>query len=333
MTGAPVSAADQTAELVRVGGAHVAPLMAQIEDRLRAAGAGHGAVLAAHAGATIAAGGKRLRPLLVLLAAGTDGTAEQHQALVRAGAAVELVHSATLVHDDVLDDAALRRGRPTVYAAAGPEMAIAAGDLLFAQAFAELATDAPAAVAAVRTLSDACSALARGELLQRADAWDATIGIERYMLRCELKTARLFEAACRLGAGAVGGDPAALGAFGRAVGLAFQVLDDVLDVAGPAARTGKHRGTDLLDGTVTLPLILARNQDPGLAAIDLRTITTPEQAEHVCDQIASTSALEDARVQAMALVSEAKSLLPATLDGEHRAALELVADGVVLRYR
>ena len=96
---------------------------------------------------------------------------------------------------------------------------------------------------------------------------------------------------------------------------------------------GNHYGsTGMLDGTVTLPLILARNQDPGLAAIDLRTITTPEQAERVCDQIASTSALEDARVQAMALVSEAKSLLPATLDGEHRAALELVADGVVLRY-
>ena len=101
--------------------------------------------------------------------------------------------------------------------------------------------------------------------------------IDRYLLRCELKTARLFEASCQLGALAAqapAAQVAALGAFGRGIGVAFQLLDDVLDVAGPAALTGKHRGTDLLDGTVTLPLILAREREPALAEVDLRAITT-----------------------------------------------------------
>ncbi len=186
-------------------------------------------------------------------------------------AAVELVHSATLVHDDVLDAAHLRRGRPTVFAAGGRLLATATGDLLFAQAFAELARNG--SVEEIRVLSDASSALARGELLQREDAWDAGITRERYLHRCELKTARLFQAACELGALEGGGPADVLGAFGRRIGLAFQLLDDVLDVAGPAERTGKHRGTDLLDGTVTLPFILAG------VDVDLRAITTPGEAE------------------------------------------------------
>jgi geranylgeranyl pyrophosphate synthase len=114
--------------------------------------------------------------------------------------------------------------------------------------------------------------------------------------------------------------------------LAFQLLDDVLDVSGPAERTGKHRGTDLLDGTVTLPLILARERDPGLAALDLRGVRTPEQAETVCERIAATGALETARETALAMVAEAKARLPALPEASQQAALELVADGVVDRY-
>ena len=110
--------------------------------------------------------------------------------------------------------------------------------------------------------------------MQRADAWSATVSAERYMERCELKTASLFAAAARLGA-TLGDAPDAadgLAGFGRRIGLAFQILDDVLDVSGPAERTGKHRGTDLLDGTVTLPLIIARERDPELAALDLAAV-------------------------------------------------------------
>ncbi|MCW3066707.1 MAG: Trans-hexaprenyltranstransferase, partial [Solirubrobacterales bacterium] len=182
--------------LIQAGGPHVPALMDELEVRLSELAASHGPELARHSGATIAAGGKRLRPLLVVLAAGE--TPAGRDGVLRAAVAVELVHSATLVHDDVLDRGTLRRGRPTVVAAAGRNMATAAGDFLFSRAFAELAGGGRAA--AVAALADACLGLAEGELMQRSDAWDPAVSVARYERRCELKTARLFEAACRLGA-------------------------------------------------------------------------------------------------------------------------------------
>jgi len=313
--------------VVATGGPHLPGLMERLEERLAALATGHGALLARHAGETIAAGGKRLRPLLVFVAAGSP--AGEDAGILRAAVAVELIHSATLVHDDVLDAAALRRGRPTVVASAGRAIATSTGDLLFSRAFAELAANGRADE--IRVLSDASSALARGELLQRADAWQAAVPVERYMYRCELKTASLFQAACELGALEAGHQSGELAGFGRGIGLAFQLLDDVLDVSGPAERTGKHRGTDLLDGTVTLPLIVARERDPGLAAVDLRTVTTPQAAEDLCDRIEATGALAQARSQALAIVADAKSGLPALPDRQRRT-LDLVADGVVERY-
>jgi geranylgeranyl pyrophosphate synthase len=313
-------------EVMRAGGSHIPDLLDRVERLLSEVAASHGALLAEHAGATIAAGGKRLRPLLVFLAADT----EEGDGLVRAAAAVELVHSATLVHDDVLDAASLRRGVPTVVAVGGRGAATATGDLLFARAFAELSANGRADE--IEVLSEASSALAEGELLQRADAWNAEVSLERYLRRCELKTARLFEAACRLGALEGGGAPEVLGAFGRRIGLAFQLLDDVLDVSGPAERTGKQRGTDLLDGTVTLPFILARERDGELAALDPRSIDSAAVAEHVCDRIAATGALDEARARALEMVNEAKAGLPDGLSARQRHALELVATGVVARY-
>jgi geranylgeranyl pyrophosphate synthase len=188
------------------------------------------------------------------------------------------------------------------------------------------------------------------------------VPLERYLRRCELKTGSLFEAACRLGALAGAGagvsssgdrkrppagtrvsssgdrkrPPAddvtgALALFGRRIGLAFQLLDDVLDVSGPASRTGKARGTDLLDGTVTLPLILARERDPELARLDVRALRDAQSAERVCDRIAATGALADAKERALAVVVEARTELP-ELPPQQRRALDLVADGVVERY-
>ena len=238
--------------------------MAAVEEHMRRLGAGHGEVLAADAGATLAAGGKRLRPMLVLLSAG-PGAGE---AAIRAAAAIELVHMATLVHDDVLDAAPLRRGRPTVVASSGRERALAAGDLLFSRAFAELAREGTEEQ--VELLSRTSVALALGELAQRREAFDVSISAQCYLERCELKTARLFECACLIGRAGSDGRDLALGTFGREIGLAFQLLDDVLDVTGPPERTGKARGTDLLDGTVTLPLILARERDGWFAGLDLR---------------------------------------------------------------
>jgi len=323
-----MASAEAVAAVIEAGGAHVPELMDRLEVRLGELAAAYGPTLGAHAGVTIAAGGKRLRPLLVLVAAGPPANGDG-AGLLRAAVAVELIHSATLVHDDVLDAAPLRRGRPTVFATAGRAMATATGDLLFSRAFAELALNGRADE--LRVLSNASSALAEGELLQRADAWDVAIGRARYEQRCDLKTARLFQAACELGALEGAGPAEALGRFGRGIGLAFQLLDDVLDVSGPPERTGKHRGTDLLDGTVTLPLILARERDPALGGLDLRAVRTPERAEEVCDAIVATGALEIARAEALDIVAAAKGELP-ELALAQRGALELVADGVVDRY-
>jgi geranylgeranyl pyrophosphate synthase len=285
---------------------------------------GHGELLGGHAETTLSAGGKRLRPVLVFLCA-----AEPADSLVAAAVAVELLHMATLVHDDVLDGADLRRGRPTVFAKGGRGEATATGDLLFSRAFAELA--ATASPDAVRVLSSASSALARGELMQRDDAFNPDVTEDRYLERCRLKTASLFDASCRLGA-LFGGRPelaAELGRFGERLGVAFQMLDDVLDVSGPPERTGKPRGADLFDGTVTLPLILARREDPSLTG----SVRCAEEAAAVCDRIAATGALKQARDQALAYVAEAKAVLGEIELSEPRtAALVLVADGVVERY-
>src|SRR5205823_2220248 len=129
------------------------------------------------------------------------------------------------------------------------DMAVAVGDLLFSRAFAELVRNGR--IDEVRVLSEASSALAAGELLQREDAWRADVTVERYLRRCELKTARLFEAACELGALEAGGPARELGAFGRRIGLAFQLLDDVLDVSGPPERTGKPRWSSWPTGSST----------------------------------------------------------------------------------
>jgi geranylgeranyl pyrophosphate synthase len=303
-----MASAEAVAAVIEAGGAHVPGLMQRLEARLAELASSHGSLLAEHAGSTIAAGGKRLRPLLVFVAAGAD--APDLDGVLRCAVAVELIHSATLVHDDVLD-------------------ATASGDLLFSRAFAELTVNGRADE--LRVLSDASSALARGELLQREDAWDLRISRERYRERCDLKTARLFQAACELGALEGRGPAELLGRFGWRIGLAFQILDDVLDVSGPAERTGKHRGTDLLDGTVTLPLILAMEREPSLRALDLKAVRTPEAAAAVCDAIAATGVLEAARAQALAMVAEAKEDLP-SLPAPQHASLALVADGVVDRY-
>jgi geranylgeranyl pyrophosphate synthase len=295
--------------------------MGEVEQLLREQGAGHGAALAADAAMTLEAGGKRLRPMLVLLCAGEAGGERP----VRAAAAIELVHMATLVHDDVLDAAPLRRGRPTVAATSGRGRATAAGDLLFSRAFALLA--AAGEKRSIELLSATSVALARGELAQRQDAYDTSIGERRYLERCRLKTAALFECACLLGH-----DDETLGAFGAAIGLAFQLLDDVLDVSGPPERTGKARGTDLLDGTVTLPLIIAAERDPRIRGADLRSLDAAA-AEALCDRIEATGALRDVRSRALELVAEAKrKLTSAGFDAERRKLFDLVADGVVQRY-
>ena len=311
-------------EVIILGGTGMPGLMERVERLLEESSSGYGPDLRGPASDTLAAGGKRLRPLLVLICGGS----RTDKALVRAAAAVELIHMATLVHDDVVDNAPLRRGRPTVFASDGRDAAIATGDFLFSRSFGLLAANGD--TRQVRVLSDACLALARGELAQRHDAYQLDLHEDRYLLRCDLKTASLFTAACLLGALAAGrsaAEAAALEAYGRRLGLAFQMLDDLLDVSGPEERTGKHRGTDLLDGTVTLPLILA-----DLDLSDLRTIDSREAAEALCDRIAATGALEETRKRATKLVGEAKRALRGSVDPALERALTDVADRIAERY-
>jgi geranylgeranyl pyrophosphate synthase len=313
--------------VIDAAGAWLPARMDEVERELDRVTEGEGGPLADGAASTLAAGGKRLRPLLVLVCGGESAGA----AAVPAAVAVELVHMATLVHDDVLDAAPTRRGRPTVVAQAGRDRATAVGDFVFARAFAELARDG--AERQIEILAGASVSLALGELAQRRDAYDTGVSEESYMRRCELKTGRLFEAACLLGRIAAAQPGAeALGRFGSEIGLAFQLLDDVLDVAGPPERTGKARGADLLDGTVTLPLILAARRDPELAVVELRGLDASE-AERICDRIAATGALDEVRDRAQAGVARAKATLESDqFTAAERHHLGLVATGVVERY-
>jgi geranylgeranyl pyrophosphate synthase len=283
--------------------------LVELEDRLEAAVGRYNGVVADVGGEALAAGGKRLRPLLVYLS--TPRAAEPP---VVAGVAVELVHLATLMHDDLIDGAKLRRGRASAWSAHGPRAARTAGDYLFARAFAELSATRDAASVAV--LANATLCLARGEAMQRRQRFDPNTSIDAYLERCTLKTGKLFEAACRLAGGQ--------GAFGLALGVAFQITDDILDCSGVTIETGKIAGTDLREGTPTLPLLLAAQRDEAIR----EALAGRLQLEGALLRVASTGALEESREVALAYARSAR----ACLNGElHRDELEALTYAVVDR--
>jgi octaprenyl-diphosphate synthase len=225
----------------------------------------------------------------------------------------------------------MRRGRRTVWDAHGETVAVATGDYLFARAFATLAAtgDAPA----TERLADACLALARGEALQREQAGSVTVTVDQYLERCRLKTARLFAAAATIG-GRLGGLPdaalEALDEFAVALGLAFQIADDALDCDGDPSSTGKPLGTDLLDGTVTLPLLLAARRDPGVRAT-LRRGAGPADVLPTVAAVVRCGAVADARRAAERQARAAGAALR-RLDGVlDTDPLRAILDGVVDR--
>ncbi len=274
----------------------------------------HPGLVAAVGNEALAAGGKRLRPTLVFLAAPPGA-----EPSLAAGVAVELVHMATLVHDDLIDRAHFRRGQAAAWSVYGPEAARATGDYLFARAFAELSATGDAE--AVEILAEATLCLARGEALQRTQTRDAATTVDAYLERCALKTGKLFEAACRLGGGS--------GEYGLALGIAFQIADDVLDCSGATIETGKIAGTDLRDGTPTLPLLLAAQQDDVVrAALSGDPLALSQGGALV--RVAATGALDEARQVALDYANRAR----ACLDGElHRHELEALTHAVVDRER
>ena len=313
-----------------------APLLAECEERLRAAVADHPAEVARPAADTLAAGGKRVRPLLVFCSAPAPALDDptRRDRLLRAAAAVELVHMATLVHDDLLDGATMRRGRPTVSASLGADRAVQTGDFLFARAFGELTLAGSAT--AVQHLAAAALELSRGEMDQDRAAFDFGLAEDAYLARCRRKTASLFAVACRLG-GLVGGAGEAaqerLAAFGENVGLAFQIFDDILDLTGSPSATGKRVGADLRDGTVTLPMILAIAEEPALrAALEAAGDGDGDHRE-LCARLARHPGVGRARERALGYVARAREAVAGgPLDGADAAALAAIADGVVDRY-
>jgi geranylgeranyl pyrophosphate synthase len=278
--------------------------LGEVEARLEAA-VGRYPGLAARAGSDALGGGKRLRPLLVFLAAPV-GTVPP----VEAGVAVELVHMATLLHDDLIDRAALRHGRPAVWSVHGDDVAVATGDYLFSRAFGELAETGD--VHAVEILAEAAVSLSRGEALQNRQTHDPDTTVESYIERCGLKTGKLFEAACRLAGGS--------GPFGLALGIAYQIADDVLDCTGDALDTGKVPGTDLREGTPTLPLLLAARVDPVV-----REAIAGGPLEGALVHVAATGALDESRAIARDYAARARAALNGALWRDELEALTYAA--------
>jgi geranylgeranyl pyrophosphate synthase len=288
----------------------VAAYMAEVEAGLARAVAARPGLAEEVSGEALAAGGKRLRPLLCFLTA-------RGEPPVAAGVAVEMVHMATLVHDDLVDGARLRRGLPAAWSVYGADAAKAAGDYLYARAFGVLTETSDDR--AVRTLADAALCLARGEAMQKLQTNDPDTPIDAYLERCMLKTGKLIEAACLLGSG---GDEG-LGRYGLALGLAFQIADDILDCAGQTQETGKIPGTDLREGTPTMPLLFAAREDEVV-----RRALAGGPLDGVLLRVAATGAIEQSRDFALDYAARARSYLG---EHPHREELEALTYAVVDR--
>ena len=271
----------------------------------------------------IQAGGKRLRPALVLVSsrAGTPGSRETDLS----AASVELVHLATLYHDDVIDETSIRRGVPTVSARWGTEIAVLVGDYLFARA-CELAADAGGEVP--KLLAQAIAEVCEGQVAETATVDDASRSVSIYLDTIDKKTGALFRVACELGAstsGASAPQRQALKAYGSALGTTFQIVDDLLDLTGSKDVIGKQPGTDLKEGVFTLPVLLACERLPELR----ERLASERSLEAILPVLAETNALEDSFDIARAKADEARTALQALPDSDWRDTLDTVIDGVM----
>jgi len=283
----------------------------------------------------VQSGGKRMRPALVLLVAGAFGyKGTRHHELA---AVVEFIHTATLLHDDVVDESALRRGRDTANALFGNAASVLVGDFLYSRAFQMMVNVGDMRV--MEILSDATNIIAEGEVLQLMNVHDADVQIDGYLQVIRYKTAKLFEAASRLGAllgGANAETEAAMASFGMHLGTAFQLVDDVLDYSGDQDEIGKSLGDDLAEGKPTLPLIhVIQHGNPEQAACVRRAIETGgrDEFEAVLAAVHATGALDEARRYAEAEAVAATAALAHLPASQYKdSLLELSAFAVARRH-
>ena len=279
----------------------------------------------------INAGGKRLRPALVLLCAGALGyKGSRHHELA---AIIEFIHTATLLHDDVVDESDLRRGHETANALFGNAASVLVGDFLYSRSFEMMVELGDMRI--MRVLSDATNIIAEGEVLQLMNCHDADVDELRYLQVIRYKTAKLFEAASQLGAIIGGADPEterSLADYGTHLGTAFQLIDDVLDYSGTEAETGKHLGDDLAEGKPTLPLIyVMQNGTPAQAECVRKAIEHGgrEDFPGVLAAIHATGALEHTQKQASKEAERAAAALESLPASTHKdSLLELSAFAV-----
>jgi octaprenyl-diphosphate synthase len=285
----------------------------------------------------IGAGGKRLRPILTLAAARLCGG--QGDAAVKLATAVEFIHNATLLHDDVVDESTRRRGRATANEVFGPKPSVLVGDFLFARSFQLMVETGSLDV--LRILSDAAAIIVEGEVLQLAAASDLSGGEDVYFQVIRGKTAALFEAATRSGAMVAGADAyrvAALATYGDALGVAFQIVDDLLDYGGASAVIGKNAGDDFREGKATLPVLLAWQRAEGderafWQRVIVQRDQRPGDLEAALDLMHRHSALRDTRLRAEQHAERARAALSIFPACAMRAALEDIAGFVVARAR
>ncbi len=279
-------------------------------------------------------GGKRLRPLLVLLSAGACGYRGRHHHTL--AAIVEFIHTATLLHDDVVDASELRRGQQTANAIWGNEASVLVGDFLYSRAF-EMMVEV-GSMRIMDLMSHTTNAIAEGEVMQLLNCHDPDTTEERYLQVIRAKTARLFEAAARIGA-ILGNQPPAveeaLGEYGAQLGIAFQLVDDVLDYSADASQTGKNIGDDLAEGKPTLPLIHAmRVGSPQQRETVRRAIEQGglDDIEAVMEAIDSTGALAYTAESASRAATLAMAAIDALPESDYKDALRVLADFAAHRH-
>ncbi len=281
----------------------------------------------------IHAGGKRFRPMVLMLAARALGGRSPWAAQL--AAVVELIHTATLLHDDVVDDSSLRRGRETANARFGNAASVLTGDFLYSRAFEMMVEVQEPRVMAI--LAEATNRIAEGEVLQLMNMGDAAVTEARYMEVIARKTATLFAAATQLAAVLEGHDAAteaALTAYGQHLGTAFQLIDDVLDYTGDEAHTGKHLGDDLAEGKPTLPLIYTMSHGDAASADCVRRAITEQDASAltaVCQAIEQSGALAYTARLAQNEAEQAKATIAFLPESPFKNALLALADIAVAR--